>query len=135
MNIPMEEKKQEAIARMQKLGIYEPIIRDFAERGIVSISEKPIGAYYYADEQQTAVIRRAEKNGILIYTGIRSYTNYGVIDAFLFVGDYKDEWPDETESMKDGYAMAYVYNYDMECTDIGSIRFKRTDAAGLVRIL
>ena len=134
MNISMEEKKKEAIKRMKFLRIYSGIRKDFENENIVSLSEMPLGAYYYADNKQKEIIKEIEKNmNCLVYTGIRSYTNFGLMDAFFFVSDYKEGWKEERQELKNNEAIACVYNHDIGCTDVGTIGFKRTTAAGLIR--
>lgn len=122
MNISMEIKKQEAIKRMRALNIFSDTIKQF-KSGMVSYSEPPFGANYWIDEKQKAIIKQFEEEyNALVYFAIRSYTEFGTLDSFLYISDHEEEWESDYEDIIDGYAYAYVYNYDVpEYSEIGSI--------------
>ena len=132
-NIGMEEKKTEALGRMKMLGIFTPTIQQFNELGKISVSEPPFGAFYWIEGEDLGRVRKFEREyDALVYTVIRSFTDVGVMDSFLFVSDYLEEWKDDRELLKEGEALAYVYNHDMsDCSEIGHIGIERTVAAGL----
>ena len=134
MNVSREIKKEEAIKRMQALGIFSQTIRQF-KSDMVSYSEPPIGANYWLNDEQKAIVQKFEEEyNALVYFGIRSYTEFGTLDAFLYVSDHQDEWEYDNEDIKDGYAYAYVHNYDIpEFSEIGGIAV-RERAGGLVRV-
>ena len=76
-----------------------------------------------------------EKYSALVYMAIRSYTNIGKMDSFLFISDYKEEWEMDREDLQHNQTCAYVYNCDApDCSEIGCIGIMRTSAAGLLRI-
>ena len=134
MNISMEIKKAEAIKRMKALDIYEETIRQFKE-GLVSCSEPPYGANFWLDDDQEKFVKEfeAEYNAI-VYFIIRSYTNFGQLDSILYVSDHKEEWEMDDEDIKDGYAVAYVRNYDVpEYSEFGTIAVENR-FGGLVRV-
>ena len=135
MNIPVERKKEEAIKRMKVLGILPETIKEFEKDNLVSLSESPLGGYYWAEKDTQDYIKDIEKRlDMLVYTGIRSYTQFGVLEAFLYVSDYESEWEEERELLKQNETTAYVRNCDDDiCSDIGSIGFKLGPAAGLIR--
>ena len=132
-NIGMEEKKTEALGRMKMLSIFTPTIQQFNELGKISVSEPPFGAFYWIEGEDLGRVRKFEREyDALVYTVIRSFTDVGVMDSFLFVSDYLEEWKDDRELLKEGEALAYVYNHDMsDCSEIGHIGIERTVAAGL----
>lgn len=134
MNISIEKKKQEAINRMKALGIFSETIKQF-KGGQVSYSEPPLGANYWLDEDQEKIVKDfEEEHNALVYFVIRSYTEFGKLDALLYVSDYEEEWEMDMEDIYDEYALAYVYNYDDPyCSEIGSIAV-RGRFGGLVRI-
>ena len=114
MNISIEEKKVEAIARMKALGIFPQTIKQFEDEGYVSISE--------------------QEHNALVYVVIRSYTNIGKMDSMLFVSDYPEEWEMDRADIPHQQQVAYVYNHDApDCSEIGAIGFAPTPAAGLCR--
>ena len=123
MNVSRIEKKKEAIKRMEVLDIYEPTIRQFEKEGLVSYSEPPLGTNYWLTDEQKKIARDfEEKHNALVYFVTRSYTNFGTMDSFLFVSKYEDEWVLDNNDIRNGYAYAYVYNYDVpEYSEIGLI--------------
>ena len=58
MNISIEEKKAEAIRRMKMLEIFPETIRQFEKENLISVSEPPFGAFYWADEEQQEIIKK-----------------------------------------------------------------------------
>lgn len=135
MNVSMEIKKAEAIKRMKALGIFPQTIQQFKRENLVSYSEPPMGANYWLDDEQKAIVKEFEQeHNALVYFATRSYTKFGKLDFFLFVSDYEEEWEMDNEDIKDGYALAYVYNYDVpDFSEIGSIMVKER-FGGLVRV-
>lgn len=138
MNISMEQKKAEAVSRMKMLGIFPETIRQFEQDGKVSISEPPMGAFYWADGWDLDRIRQfEEQHNALVYVVVRAYTTIGKMDAYLFVSDYPEEWEMDREAVKqpgEG-VFAYVYNHDApDCSELGDVGIARTPAAGLFRI-
>ena len=136
MNVSLEEKKAEAVSRMKELGIYNQTIRQFAELDKISISEPPFGAFFWIDGEDLERVRKFEQEyNALVFVAIRSYTVDGMMDSFLYVSDYPEEWEDDHQALKDGEAVAYVYNHDAPfCSEIGWISIRLTVAAGLRRI-
>ena len=137
MKISNEEKKAEAIERMKALGIFPQTIRQFERDGYVSISEPPFGAFYWAEGRDLEHIRQFEaEHNALVYMAIRSYTNIGKMDSYLFVSDYVEEWEADRQSIRnpDNGLFAYVHNHDApDCSEMGYIGVVPTVAAGLRR--
>ena len=135
MNVTRVNKKQEAIKRMEVLDIFGETIRQFEKECLISYSEPPMGTNYWINDEQEKVVREFEKEyDALVYFGVRSYTNFGIMDAFLYVSDYEEEWEMDNGELKDGYVYAYVYNHDIpEYSEIGLIRVQPR-FGGLVRI-
>ena len=138
MRISVEEKKAEAIERMKALGIFPQTIKQFKDEGYISISEPPLGAFYWAEGEDLERIRQFEaEHDALVYVVIRCYfKELGKTDAYLFVSDYAEEWETDRQSInhpEDGL-FAYVYNHDAPwCSEMGDIGVARTAAAGLQR--
>lgn len=134
MKVSMETKKQEAIKRMKALDIYSETINQFKKDGLVSYSEPPIGTNYWLTDKQKEIVREFEEGyNALVYFVVRAYTEFGVLDAFLYVSDHEDEWVLDRNDIKDGYAYAYVYNHDVpEYSEIGLIGVSSV-FGGLVR--
>lgn len=129
-----EEMKKEALKRMKAFDIYPQIIKDFEEDDKISVSEPPHGAWYWLDDEELKQVREFEQNsGGLVYAVIRSFTEMGTMDSYLFVSKYKEEWEDERPST-DRIVFSYVnnttYPYFSEYRSIG---YEPTIAKGLVR--
>lgn len=135
MNISQKDKKAEAIARMKILKIFPKTIKQFEQGNHVSISEPPVGAFFWVEGEKLKELREWEqKYNALVYAIIRSYTSIGMMDSYLYVSDYKEEWEDDRRMLKEGEALAYVLNRDMpDYSEFGCIGIKRTIAAGLER--
>lgn len=136
MIISTEAKKGEAIERMRLLGIFPETIKQFQQQGYISISEPPMGAFYWAEGADLERIREFEaKYNAMIYVVVRSYMTIGTMDSYIYVSDYADEWAADREGIQSGEVLAYVYNRDdPELSEIGYIGIEKTPAAGLRRI-
>lgn len=135
MNITKDEKKVEAVKRMKEIGVFPQTIQQFETANYISISEPPFGAFYWAAGEDLQRIREFEEqsNG-LVYLVVRSYTEMGRMDCYLFVSDYREEWELEKEDLKNGAPLCYVYNRDVPYfSEYGCIGIERTPAAGLRR--
>ena len=135
MNVSREEKKIEAVVRMKKLGIYGPTIEQFEQENLVSISEPPFGAFFWAEGADINRIREFEEEyNALVFMVVRSYTTFGKMDSFLYISDYLEEWEFDNQLLDEKKVYAYIYNHDMpDCSEIGSIGVRLTAAAGLAR--
>lgn len=135
MNISFEEKKQEAVDRMKLWGIFGQTIQQFRRQGLVSVSEPPMGAFYWVDEEERKRLDEFEKeHNALVYMVVRSFTQFGTLDAYLYVSDYKEEWPQDRTDIKEGQQCCYVYNQNDEwCSEFGSVGLELTPAGGLKR--
>lgn len=139
MEISREIKKEEAINRMKKLGLFSPCIKAF-ERGEVQMSEQTGGLYEFSrDKELTTKVQEFEqKNNALVYHVIHTplMLDGSVIDMynFLYVSDYQEEYEMDNSDIKDGYVFAYVWNKTVDhFSEFGSIAVKRC-FGGLVRI-
>lgn len=135
MNIPIEEKRAEAISRMNKIGLFPIAVKDFRTNGLVQISESPTGYLYYLEtDVQKRVKEFEDEYDALVYLVVRAKTEFGIMDSYLYVSDHKEEWGMDNEDLDDGIAMTYTYNYDAPwCSEFGSIGFRLTAAAGIAR--
>lgn len=135
MTVSREEKKVEAINRMKKIGVFNQTIRDFEKDDLVSVTEPPVGAFYWLDEDEQAQVKEfEEKHNALVYMVLRSWTDFGKMDSYFYVSDHKEEWKDDRMDLDDNIALVYVKNLDYpDCSEFGSIGFKRTCAAGFLR--
>ena len=102
----------------------------------MSISEPPVGAFFWVEDEELEEMRRWEQeHNALVYVIVRSYTTLGQMDSYLYVSDHENEWEDDRDLLRHGEALAYVLNRDMpDCSEFGYIGIKRTIAGGLARI-
>lgn len=99
---------------MKALGIFPDTIKQFKDDDYVSISEPPVGAFYWAEGEDLQRIKDFEKqHDALVYVVVRTYSNIGKMDSYLFVSDYRNEWEQDNEDIKNMAPLAYVYNHDM----------------------
>lgn len=135
MNASIDEKKAEALARMKQLDIFDQTIKQFENEGKISLSEPPFGAFYWIEGEELQRIRDFEAQfNALVYVAIRSYASIGMMDSYLYVSDYPEEWASDRELLKHGETIAYVYNHDMpDCSEAGGIGIAPTVAGGLRR--
>lgn len=69
-----------------------------------------------------------------MYFVVRSYTEFGKLDALLYVNDHKEEWEMDREDILAGYVIAYVHNYNEPLfSEFGSIAVEER-FGGLVRV-
>lgn len=136
MKIARETKKQEALRRMEVLGLFKPCIKAFKTRDEVQLSEMTGGLYEFsAEEELTAKVKEFEEEySALVYHVIHTYTQFGELYAFLYVSDHEDEWEMDNDCIKDNYVLTYVWNKDDEwCSEFGTIVVAQR-FGGLVRV-
>ena len=133
MNTMRERQMEEAVLRMDMMGIHEDIIIEFQKSGDVSLSEN--GKYYPLDDQLKEDVRRFEQeHDATVFLVVRMSSMYGQLDSLLFVGKYAEEWEMSREDLEDGYAMSYTINRDYpDCSEMGSISFRVTPEGVIIR--
>ena len=134
--VTREKKKEEAIKRMKVLVLFKPCIKSFEKYDELQLTEPTGGLYEFGDNAElNAKIKEFEEEyNALVYFGMRSYTEFGKLDSFLYVSDNEEEWFMDNADIQEGYAVAYVYNHDVpEYSEIGSIAV-RERFGGLVRV-
>lgn len=117
-----EEKKAEAIKRMEMLKLHENAIKEFRDEDKLNVSES-IGYLYWATEAQMKVVKEfEEKYNAVVYHLIRSRMNGEEYIVYLYVSDYSGEWEMDRSDIEQGYPLAYVQNLDDElCSGFGSV--------------
>ncbi len=132
MKITREQKKVEALKRMAFLQLHPNTLKEF-KQNVVNYSES-YGILYWLDEKWTTLVKDFEiKHKALVYHVIHNYTEFGELLTLLYVGDDQDEWENDWEDLKLGYACAYVVNLDDDwCSEFGSVGIK-PQFGGLVR--
>ena len=132
-----QKLKAEAVRRMEALSYFEGSIWDFESGGAIMVNEPPNGGHYYIDDDKELVEKINEfetQYNAMVYAVIRAFTNFGVLDSFLFVDEYEEEWPMFDENLPNNIVFTYTWNRDVEeFSDMGSIGFEHTSADGLIR--
>ena len=129
------ELKNEAIKRCEILkekGAFKQSVNQFIKNDKVSISEPPFGAFYWLNEEEQKQVEGFEKQyNSLVYMVIRSFTELGTLDAYLYVSQYKEEWEQDLQDLKEGCPLCYVYNKECpEFSEFGSIGFEVVKMSG-----
>jgi len=136
MKISREKKKEEAIKRMNVLGLFKPCIKSFEKYDELQLTEPTGGLYEFNDnaELNAKVKEFEEEYDALVYHVIHTYTQFGELFNFLYVSDYEEEWEMDNADIAEGYVVAYVWNKsDDWMSEIGSI-VVRERFGGLVRV-
>ena len=136
MKVSIENKKAEAIHRMQALDLYKAYIKAFKDNDEIFMSEMTGGVYEFGTN--TALVAKVKEfeaeHNALVYHVIHTCTEFGELYTFLYVSDYEEEWELDNADIRAGYALAYVWNKDDEwCSEFGSVGVGCL-GGGLVRI-
>ena len=134
-NVSVEEKKAEALRRMESLGFFLAA-REFDRTGKIGLFLQNADLCIYVDGDDLERVRAFERSyNALVFAVIRTFTSDGMMDSYLFVSDSPEEWADDRRLLREGEATAYVYNHDAPyCSEVGSIGIKRFPSSGLCRI-
>lgn len=130
-----ERQKEEALKRMNLLGINPDTVRKFEETGEVSTCLCLTGEPGPTEDFVKTMIHQLEQRfGFLVYLNVRSDTFVGTIDNLFFVGKYDEEWEMSLVDLQEGYALVYANNWSYpENSEMGSISFRRTKNGGILR--
>lgn len=136
MKISREEKKLEALNRMEKIGYWKQAKEKFRRSDKIYVNEPPFGAVYDLDPVIKEEVEKFEaEHDALVYMVVRAFTSFGMMDSLLYVGDNAEEWEMDNEDLSNGYAFTYTINHDApDCSEFGSIGFRLGAGAGLVRV-
>lgn len=135
MDLTSEIIKEEAVQRMQIMGIDSDAIELFDYKGVLRQSKPPKYTCEPLEAEQLSRIQEFEtSHHTIVYFVVRCYTSIGTMDAFLYVSGCPDEWESEREKLLKNNALAYVYNYDKpNNSGVESIKFESTGQGGLRR--
>ena len=131
-------KKEEAISRMKKWDLYEPIIREFEQYGKLEYSENTRlgGILYWVDnepEWAERIARFEKEHNALVYHAMHYYLASGFeILALLYVSDQEDTWEYDNLDLEEGFQFVYTVNLtDDKYSEFGTIPIRQV-AGGLV---
>ncbi|WP_307760990.1 hypothetical protein [uncultured Phascolarctobacterium sp.] len=132
--IKPELVKEECLRRLKLIVLDETCISEFDKYDTVMISEPPKGALYGLETEDKENIAKLEGiNHCKVYLIVRSFTNLGTMDSFLFVNNRQSEWEHLKEQLKEGYAQAYVINHDIYGVDYGTIGLQMASGGAPIR--
>ena len=124
----------EAIERMKLLKLDSHCIEAFCA-GNIWESEGYGALYELTDKEQNLVDKfQKEHEGCYVYHVIHNKFEFGECYSMLYVSSDKEEWEQDKQDIKDGYAFAWVENVDLDwCSEFGSIAIKPS-FGGLIRM-
>ena len=128
-----EDQKAEACVLMKLMGIRSDICRNFENDGTVMLC---VGGIFtpVGDELQHYILQFEEEYNATIFLVVHQSTRYGELFAMPFVGNYEEDWELVREDVTDGYVLTYCVNVTHpDCSEMGSICFRRTDNGGIIR--
>lgn len=117
------QQMQEAVARMEMMGMHENVLREIQETPRVINKSSSRGELYWLDNDDISRVQEfEEKYGGLVYHVIETNTEFGFLKSLLYVPKEKSQWAREKKDLKNGYAFAYVINVDEPAfSEFGSI--------------
>ena len=136
INIPLAEKKEEAVLRMKMMKIYYPIIRDM-RGGKIQFYAGPLGGGYYLTPEIQEAVKEFEKGGKRLVWGVIANTlsDGSRLWSMLYVSDNKEEWAQDRRDLAEGCPIAYVYNATCPgFSELGTIGVKRNLGGTLTRV-
>lgn len=129
MKISREEMKIEALKRLKALKVLPAVVRDFEKEDVVHYSEDMGGIYkgilYWISNEPkyVEVVNDFEKKyDTMVYHAHLCHTEFGDLLSLLYVSSHKSEWKNDKADLKEGYPIAYVYNFDSGFADMGTIQ-------------
>lgn len=128
-----KEMKEEALLILKSLRLYTDVIEDF-ERGNVLYASELIGMLCWLNAEEKEYVQELEKEkNILVYHVIKSITDYGDMNSYLFISPNQEEWEYNRECLEQGIVCAYVQNMqDEEMSEFGNIGIMLMNG-GLIR--
>lgn len=135
MSISREDKKREAISRLQLWGVASETIERLEKNDSIVLCDSDTEECRPLTAEELAQVQafEAAKNALVYYV-IHNSTPFGEFYSYLFVGNYQTDWEMEREDIQRGSQIAYVLNLTaLECSEFGYIGVERNDAQTLIR--
>lgn len=136
MNTTKEQRKQEAIKNLKRLGVCDGFIEAFEEHDYACMYENHFGYWAFQYPELQAKIKAfEEKHNATVYAVTHEHLVFGECYDFLFVSNHPEEWEYDFEEYEGDYAVfAYVWNKDDDtCSEFGTI-VVRSRIGGLKRV-
>lgn len=115
--------KKEAIKRMQNLGISPIMILEWEEKERIFIASDYPEDLVSADVPVIkAQIQKIEEQGDLVYYGIFSVTDFGILLNLCYVSEADEFWEEANRDIKNSCLFVYVANLTYpELSEYGTI--------------
>lgn len=149
MKVNVGVKREEAIRRLEILKergmTYTPPLKAFKSGEDIGIFENMgygAEAIYYAlylntgddgfyDKLAQAVKEFEAQHNAVVYLILVTHSEFGTMCDMFYVSDYKSEWEQDVDDLKNGYSCVYCCNMDEPMfSEIGSIAFKASKLYG-----
>jgi len=105
------KQKQEALARMELLGLMEEQKRAFETDGTIFVFNNPAGLPIKIDSKTSKMVQQFEERfNCLVYAIVKATTAFGTQEAFLYVSETEDEWEGNREDILNHEPFVYVHN-------------------------
>lgn len=139
-NVTRNEKFEEALYRLNLMGVSDEFIIEPFKNGILRLSEYQnsifnaiifdVKQYKELDEY----VKEFEENkNVLVYHVQLTRFTFGSCYSLFYVSDNKEDWEMDREDLKNGFAFVYVWNKtDPFSSEFGSIGY-RSSLGGVVR--
>lgn len=135
-----EKQKAEALKRMRMLNLMSNVIKDFEKKNKVYYSERQNNIFnailYWVDNKKEYVdlVNEFEKkHNALVYHCQLTHMEFGDCLSLLYVSQNEEEWEQDTNDIREGYAFAYVANLDCpQDSEFGTIGI-RPSQGGVLR--
>lgn len=127
-----EKQKIEALKRMEMLQLMPNVIKDFEKKDKVYYSERQNAIFnailYWLDNEKEYVdlVDKFEKeHNCLVYHCQLTHMEFGDLLSLLYVSENEEEWEQDTNDIREGYAFSYVVNLDCHSdSEFGTIGIK-----------
>lgn len=132
-----EEKRREAICRMKAFEIDDDVIELFAGSLLPYMCDCTSYPYRFREmtnQELNEVLKFDREHDSLVYLVIRTPTDFGMLDSYLYVSNYDEEWEIDRGDIDMNQPLAYVVNHDIpEFSEFGAIVVER-EGGGLFRV-
>ena len=137
-----QEQIKEATKRLAMLDLHPNVLKEWRESNTLYYSERarwgntPVGILYWISNKEKlveAVRDFQNKYDAVVYHCTHEYFEFGEVLDMFYVSKNKEDWEQDREDLKSGYAFVNACNLDdASMSDFGTIGFKAV-GGGLVR--
>lgn len=136
----MIEEGRKRLDILLEMGLWDEVAQKFDEKGTICVSEGRrlvgiCGVNYAIDwipEYNAVKEKFEEEYDCFVYYSLLTQTSFGELLSLLFVPRCEENWENDRRELKEGCPLAYVWNFEEEYGEIGSIGI-RMAIGGLVR--